>query len=102
MPQDGPVSETDMSDSKIYNLAPAATFETVGDGAVILLSDSGQLFSCNETSETFLRHLDGKRSIGDIAELMEAEYEVSRDELEADLHELAAQLEAEGVIVSGA
>ncbi|WP_425416774.1 PqqD family protein [Oricola indica] len=89
-----------MSASKVYALSPIASFETVGDGAVILLGDSGQLYSCNDTSEAFLRNVDGQRSIDEIARLMESEYDVALETLIGDLNELAAELESEGIIVS--
>lgn len=89
-----------MSASKVYALSPIASFETVGDGAVILLGDSGQLFSCNDTSEAFLRNVDGQRSIDEIARLMESEYDAALETLIGDLNELAAELESEGIVVS--
>ena len=89
-----------MSVSKVYALSPIASFETVGDGAVILLGDSGQLYSCNDTSEAFLRNVDGQRSIDEIARLMESEYDVALETLIGDLNELAAELESEGIVVS--
>lgn len=86
---------------EVFALSPVASFQSVGDGAVVLLADSGQLFSCNDTSEAFLRHVDGKRSLDDIVDLLAKEYEVERDVLAADLAELAESLKQEGVIVSG-
>ena len=86
---------------EVYSLSPVASFQSVGDGAVVLLADSGQLYSCNDTSEAFLRHVDGKRSLGDIVDLLAEEYEVDREMLEADLAELAENLKQEGVIISG-
>ncbi len=91
-----------MPGSEVFALSPVASFQSVGDGAVVLLADSGQLYSCNETSEAFLRHVDGKRSLSDIVDLLAEEYEVERSVLEADLAELADSLKREGVIVSGA
>jgi len=85
---------------QVFALSPAASFQSVGDGAVVLLADSGQLYSCNDTSEAFLRHVDGKRSLGEIVDLLTQEYEVERDVLAADLAELAESLKHEGVIVS--
>jgi len=86
---------------EVFVLSPVASFQSVGDGAVFLLADSGQLYSCNDTSEAFLRHVDGKRSLGEIVDLLAEEYEVERDVLEADFAELAESLKQEGVIVSG-
>jgi pyrroloquinoline quinone biosynthesis protein D len=89
-----------MSFDEVLSLSPVASFQSVGDGAVVLLADSGQLYSCNDTSEAFLRHVDGKRSLAEIVDLMAQEYEVERDLLEADLAELAAELKREGVVIS--
>jgi pyrroloquinoline quinone biosynthesis protein D len=89
-----------MSLDEVIALSPVASFQSVGDGAVVLLADSGQLYSCNDTSEAFLRHVDGKRSLGEIVDLLAQEYEVGRDVLEADFAELADSLKQEGVIVS--
>ena len=86
---------------EVFAFSPVASFQSVGDGAVVLLADSGQLYSCNTTSEAFLRHVDGKRSLGEIVDLLAQEYEVERDVLEADLAELAENLKLEGVIVGG-
>src|SRR5690606_2730198 len=43
---------------EVFAFSPTASFQSVGDGAVVLLADSGQLYSCNDTSEAFLRHID--------------------------------------------
>jgi hypothetical protein len=86
---------------EVFALSPVASFQSVGDGAVVLLADSGQLYSCNDTSEAFLRHVDGKRSLGEIIDLLAEEYDAERDVLEADFAELAESLRQEGVIVSG-
>lgn len=86
---------------EVLAFSPVASFQSVGDGAVVLLADSGQLYSCNDTSEAFLRHIDGKRSLGEIIDLLAEEYEADREVLEADFAELAESLKQEGVIVSG-
>jgi D-ribose pyranose/furanose isomerase RbsD len=86
---------------KIFRLSDAASFQTVGDGAVILLADSGQLFSCNDTTDAFLKKLDGKRSFVDVVSLMAQEYKVEREILAADMEEIARDLETEGIITCG-
>jgi len=86
---------------EVFAFSPVASFQAVGDGAVVLLADSGQLYSCNDTSEAFLRKVDGKRKLSEIIDLLAEEYEVSRDVLSADLTELAQSLAEEGIIVSG-
>ncbi len=88
-----------MSLEQVYRLADDATFEAVNDGAVILTFGDGQLYSCNETSTAFLSALDGTRSLAAVAELMAAEFEVSHDELAADLTQLADEMVSEGIII---
>lgn len=88
-----------MSSSSVYRLADGVNFETVDDGAVILVFRSGQLFSCNETSTAFLTRLDGKRNLTDIAVLMAEEFEAPADAIAADLEILASEMVSEGIIV---
>ena len=89
---------TDFGEQTIFDFSPVASFQPVGDGAVILLADSGQIYSCNETTESFLRKVDGVRNLGAIVALMAAEYEVGGETLTADMAELAQELIDEGII----
>jgi len=88
-----------MSDSQTYRLADGVTFESVTDGAVILVFDNGQLYSCNETSAAFLKALDGTRTLQDVAEQMAAEFDTSAANIAGDLRDLAEEMQAEGIIV---
>jgi hypothetical protein len=65
---------------------------------VVLSLRSGYLYTCNETAADFLVSLDGKRTIGDVADLMVERYEVTREELTRDLLELAATFLDEGLV----
>lgn len=85
--------------SAVYRLGDEVSFEPVGEGAVILLLRSGQLYSCNESSLSFLRHLDGVRKVDDVARRMADEFDVDAATLANDLPELIADLVAEGIIV---
>jgi pyrroloquinoline quinone biosynthesis protein D len=89
-----------IAESTILKLVPAASFQSLGDSAVILRSDSGQLYTCNETTEAFLRRLDGKTTIGVIIDSVLDEFEVDRDTLSRDLLGVAADLIAEGIVTS--
>jgi len=86
----------------VYRLGDEVSFEPVGEGAVILLLGSGQLYSCNDTSLAFLRHLDGVRDVEAVARRMADEFEVDVATLADDLPELIAGLVAEGIIVHAA
>ncbi|HEV2514408.1 MAG TPA: PqqD family protein [Devosia sp.] len=86
----------------VYRLGDDVSFEPVGEGAVILLLGSGQLYSCNDTSMAFLKHLDGVRNVDDVARRMADEFEIDTATLADDLPELIADLVAEGIIVHAA
>lgn len=79
-------------------LSPNVVLQSVGDGAVLLASDSGQLFTCNKTAESFLSHLDGVREFDEIITLLLEEFEVDRATLSADLEELVGHLRQLGLI----
>jgi hypothetical protein len=74
--------------------------QSLGEGqeTVVLSLKSGYLYTCNETAERFLRALDGRRTLGEAVDLLEAEYEVPRQQLAADLAALAEELLAEKLI----
>ena len=86
------VSET------VLRMADDASVQHVGDGAVVLLARSGQLYTCNGTTEAFLDKVDGARSLDQIVGLLSSEFEVDRDTLDQDMTELAAELVAEGIL----
>jgi pyrroloquinoline quinone biosynthesis protein D len=87
-------------ESTIFRLADVASFQKLGDGAVVLMADSGQLYSANETTESFLSRVDGALSLGGIVEGMLDEYDVERELLTADMLALARDLVAEGILVA--
>ncbi|MEO8668069.1 MAG: PqqD family protein [Bauldia sp.] len=87
-----------MHASAILTFAAHASFQSVGDGAVVLLADSGQLYTCNETTEAFLQKVDGNRPLQEIVGLFTAEFEVDPATAESDLASLADTLVAEGIL----
>jgi pyrroloquinoline quinone biosynthesis protein D len=82
----------------VLRMADDASVQHVGDGAVVLLARSGQLYTCNDTSEAFLEKVDGARSLDQIVDLLSDEFEVDRATLEQDMAELAAELVTEGIL----
>jgi len=64
----------------------------LGDGG-------GKLFSLNETGRAFWKLLNGKLTIGQIIEQLQAEYEVSADAISGDVHGLLAELLKRRMIV---
>lgn len=86
-------------ETSVLKLSQAASFQTLGNGAVVLMADSGQLYSANETTEAFLARLDGVRTLGDVVDAMLDEFDVERPVLAADILEMARDLAAEGIVV---
>jgi len=86
-------------EQSVLKLSPAASFQTLGNGAVVLMADSGQLYSANETMEAFLARVDGIRTLGEIIDSMLDAFEVERSVLAADVLELSGELAGEGIVV---
>jgi len=82
----------------VLRLADDASVQHVGDGAVVLLARSGQLYTCNDTTEAFLGKVDGARSLDQIVGLLSDEFEVDRATLDQDMTALAAELVTEGIL----
>ncbi len=91
---------TELDNNAIMTLSPDATMRVVGEGAVILMVKTGQLYSCNETAQDFIARLDGKQSFQTLSETLSQEYDVTPEELKSDLSELLTYLLAEGVLIS--
>jgi pyrroloquinoline quinone biosynthesis protein D len=90
-----------MTETPVYALADGVSFETVSDGSVVLVFRSGQLYSCNDTSTAFLTELDGKRGLDQVAVAMAERFDAAPEDILADLHTIAGEMLAEGIIVSG-
>ncbi|TGQ06667.1 PqqD family protein [Mesorhizobium sp. M2E.F.Ca.ET.219.01.1.1] len=82
----------------VLRMADDASVQHVGDGAVVLLARSGQLYTCNDTTEAFLGKVDGAHSLDQIIDLLSDEFEVDKATLDRDMAELAAELVAEGIL----
>jgi hypothetical protein len=89
-----------LPEETILALTPVTTFQDLGegDGAVLLRTDSGQLYTCNDTTVALLRRIDGARPFGELVDLIHEEFDVDREELIADLVEVIADLEREGLL----
>jgi hypothetical protein len=89
-----------ISDQSCLRLADNVALQAVGDDgrAVLLELNSGQLFTCNETTRDFLAALDGERTFGQAVDVVLAQYEVERSVLHADLLAMAEELASEKLI----
>ncbi len=78
---------------------PEATYQTVGEEAIIINLTTGTYYSLNDTGTMFWGLIDGQRTIIDCAQAIAAEYDVELEVLEADLLELAGEFLQEGLII---
>lgn len=90
----------EVASETILRLADDASVQHVGDGAVVLLARSGQLYTCNGTTEAFLDKVDGARSLDQIVGLLSAEFEVDKGTLDQDMVALAGDLLSEGILAA--
>ena len=88
----------EIASGMVLRLADDASVQHVGDGAVVLLARSGQLYTCNGTTEAFLDKVDGARSLDHIVDVLSDEFEVDKNMLDQDMAALAAELVAEGIL----
>ena len=85
-------------EASVLALSPTASFQPLGDSAVILMTDSGQLYTCNETTESLLRKIDGSRTLAEIIDGILTEFAIDRDTLQGDIVAIAKELAAEGIL----
>ena len=91
-----------LNDQTDLRLADDITHQSMGpdEDTVILSLASGSLYTCNETTAEFLGAVDGERTFGQIVALLEQRYDVSLEELRADMSTLAELLIEEKILVS--
>lgn len=89
-----------IEDARVLCLSKGISFQNLGpnEGAVVLLIESGQLYTCNDTTTTFLATIDGKRTFAQIIDELHNTFDVSADELRADMSALARQLIEDRII----
>lgn len=89
-----------IENSSVVALSDGVSYQPLGDGegAVVLIIESGQLFTCNDTTSAFLSVVDGQKTFGDVVKSLLETFDVSADELRSDLSALAMQLEQEGIV----
>ncbi len=91
-------SVVEIASETVLRLVDDASVQHVGDGAVVLLARSGQLYTCNSTTEAFLEKVDGARSLNQIVVLLSDEFEIDKGTLDQDMAELATELVSEGIL----
>jgi hypothetical protein len=89
---------TKIDDATVLSISGNASFQSLGEGAVVLLIDSGQLYTCNETTEAFLKLVDGTRPFETIVDALLREFDIEPVAATSDFLEIAEQLRSEGIV----
>jgi hypothetical protein len=82
-----------------YKLSPSASFRDLGEEGIILMANTGQLYSTNQTGSVFIQNLQNGNKWDQAIENIIAEYDVERHTLESDLKDLITYLVSEAVLV---
>lgn len=92
-----------MDDKTALALADGVSVQHLGEeeGAVVLRFDSGQLYTCNDTTAEVLRLLAPGTSFGALIAALLALFEVEDADLRADVAGILADLSREGLVRIG-
>lgn len=72
----------------------------VDDGALLINLHNGDYFSLNGPGARVWEHINGSRTVGDLVELVLAEYDADAEEVVADVLKLVNELASEGLVVA--
>ena len=73
-------------------------FTSMGEDAVLLHAQRGDYYSLNKVGARLWVLTDGSKTIEELAALITEEFDISKDQAEQDIVELAEQLEKEGLV----
>lgn len=75
-------------------LCQDVAFQSLGaqQDTVVLSLGSGYLYTCSATTAALLEAVDGRRSLGQIVQLLSGRYDVSTDKLLQDVLAMAGRL----------
>jgi hypothetical protein len=87
--------------SSILQRAPDATHQTVAGEAILIDLNTGSYYSLNETGTWLWEHLDGRRTVGELATDLAVACDIPDqvDMVRNDLIELVATLAQEKLIL---
>jgi hypothetical protein len=82
-------------------LHPQVAGQTIGNEAVLVLADTGQVLVLNEVGGRIWELADGSRTIAEIARILTDEYDVSEEQALRDVSEFVQQLIDKQVLTVG-
>jgi len=81
-----------------YVLSKSALAQNIKDETIILELDKGEYYELNAMASSMLRLLRKHGQTRQVIDAIEAEYDVSREELSADLDELIGHMQEAGLL----
>jgi pyrroloquinoline quinone biosynthesis protein D len=81
-----------------WQLYPQVRFRRLFDEAVVIQQDKAEALVLNETGVSFLELCDGERTLKQIIDLLEQQYDTGRAELTSDVLRFAEELSSSGII----
>ena len=81
-----------------YALRDEVAIEDFDDGSLVLLCEQLRLVQLNPVARDVVGRLDGRRTVRQVAECVARDYDHPLEEVLADVGELLAHLEAQGVV----
>jgi len=73
-------------------------FTSMGEDAVLLHVQRGDYYSLNKVGARLWVMADGTKSVEDLAVMLTQEFDISQEQAEKDIIELAEQLAKEGLV----
>ena len=89
-----------ITDATVLRPSAQMKFQSLGAGqpTVIVSLTSGYLYTANQTTESFLKAVDGRKNLGAIVAELTEQYEVAPAKLSADMQALAGKFVAEKLL----
>ena len=86
------------ADKTIWKVDSGVRFRRLLDEAVLIHEQKAEALVLNDAAISFIEACDGKHTVDEIIATMTEDFEVSADQLAADLAPFIEQLAAEGII----
>lgn len=87
-----------LSHATVLHIRPGALVKRIQQEAVILVLAENRFLAVTEVGARTLELIDGQTPLGDILARLLEEYDVSREQLEADVYAFLSQLIAANVV----
>jgi predicted RNA-binding Zn ribbon-like protein len=87
-----------MTLSTVLTRSPDAAFRTYDGQATIVLPARAEVNVLNEFGSAVWNAIDGNRTLREILDSLLIDYQIGREQAEADLLEFVAQLQAHGMV----